>query len=138
MNWNYRCPKCDVMLNPDETVILIASRGDTRVIVGMNPEPGSYGVFFPPEVEPVKGEQWEFVCPACHQDLTMSHEELEAKDAPDEKLCALNLVDDEGTHQVAFSKVIGQKATVVVSGGAIRSEHGMDLTDFLYYTSIFR
>ena len=118
------------MLNPDETVILIAEHEQTRFLVGMNPEPGTYEVFFPPEVDPQKGELWTFKCPMCHSDLTT---------AEDQKLSALVMKrKDEPEKQIAFSREVGKQATFVIGDGILEEEHGMDLKEFFYYTSIFR
>lgn len=132
MSWHYRCPECKVLLNPDETIILAAAREGTehKVLVGLSGQPGDYSVFFPPDVETVKGEAWSFYCPICHADLAVKG---------DDKLCAVERHDDDGHDtQVVFSRITGQQATFVIKSGQLVEEHGMDLKEFLYYTSIFR
>ena len=108
MSWSYSCPWCNAMLNPDKTIILIASQGDARILIGFHPEPGNYELFLPPDVEIAEGDHWEFFCPVCRENLVTG--ELE-------DLCELRLFDGPDQHRVFFSRIAGERATLVVSGG---------------------
>ena len=69
MSWEYSCPKCDSMLNPDRSVILAMSRDDVDCLVGLHPQPGKYEVYLPPRVTAEDGTQWNFSCPVCRKPL---------------------------------------------------------------------
>lgn len=119
MSWNYSCPWCGAMLNPDKTIILTASRGEERVLIGFHPEPGNYELFLPPNVTIREGDHWDFFCPVCRENLLTG--ELEG-------LCELRVMRDNEEHQVFFSRIAGERATLVVSKGPgkprVKEEHG--------------
>ncbi|MBW2258325.1 MAG: hypothetical protein JRI25_27520 [Deltaproteobacteria bacterium] len=115
MSWDYRCPKCEAMLNPEAGIVLVAARGEARVLAGFHPEPGNYEVHFPPEVSIEGGDIWTFSCPVCHADLVS---------AENENLCALHLRVGEERQQVLFSRIAGEHATYVVAGGEVAEQHG--------------
>jgi len=117
MSWTYSCPHCHAMLNPDETISLVAEHGSTRVLVGFHPEPGNYKVYVPPGVAIEEGSRWTFRCPVCHHDL---ESELAAE------LCAVDLTSPRETHRVFFSRIAGVHATFVVSAEGLREVHGED------------
>lgn len=117
MEWTYSCPHCGAMLNPDETVILVAQHGDTRVLLGFHPQPGNYRAYQPPGVDIDAGANWDFSCPLCHADLATDA-------APD--LCALDMLTRGSRHRVYFSRTAGDQATFVVSAEGIVERHGRD------------
>ena len=104
MRWNYSCPKCRAMLNPDETIILVASRQDARHLIGFHPEPGNYEIHIPPGVEMKEGTKWDFICPVCHESL---------KTEEGSNLCAVSLRDGTTHSKVLFSCVAGEQMTFV-------------------------
>jgi len=110
MRWTYSCPHCEAMLNPDETVILLAEQRSDIFLVGLHPEPGNYRAYMPPGHEVEDGSRWNFRCPVCHHNLT-------AAIAPD--LCALDMVSGGVKHRVYFSRTAGEQATFVVSAEGI-------------------
>ena len=117
MSWSYACPWCGEMLNPDQTIILTASQGDRRVLIGFHPEPGNYELFLPPDVSIEEGDHWDFFCPICRENLVTG--ELEG-------LCELRMHRDAEESRVFFSRIAGERATIVVSQSkhAVKEKHG--------------
>ena len=115
MSWSYRCPKCHVMLNPRQSIILVASREEQRFLIGLHPQPGNYEVYLPPEAKVEAGSRWDFYCPAC-QGRLISEE--------DEDLCVLERVTGEALEQILFSRVSGEHVTFVVAQRKIIERFG--------------
>jgi hypothetical protein len=105
------------MLNPDETVILVAQHASTRILLGLHPRPGNYRAFIPPGVELEPGVRWDFSCPVCHADLATDV-------APD--LCAIDMQVGDVKHRVYFARTAGEQATFVVSAEGLVERHGRD------------
>jgi hypothetical protein len=107
------------MLNPDETIILVAQHGDDRILVGLHPEPGNYEVTLPPGIQLEDGTRWALECPVCHHDLA-----IEA----DSSLCALIVHAGGSRGRVLFSSIAGHQATFVVSEESEKEpeSHGRD------------
>jgi len=123
MSWTYACPKCEAMLNPDETIVLIGSReAGKRTLVGFHPEPGNYRVYFPPGIEVEAGDRWEFFCPVCGENLQTKE---------NENLCAIRMVVSKKPFLVLFSRVAGEKATFVVTGEGVQEQHGDDAVGYV-------
>ena len=40
MSWTYGCPYCQSVVNPDETVILVAVQKQMKFLIGFHPAPG--------------------------------------------------------------------------------------------------
>jgi len=115
MSWSYGCPKCGARLNPRQSIILIGRRGGDDMLVGFHPEPGNYEVFLPPGVDKAKGEEWEFFCPVCRENLQSEH---------NEKLCAVSLFEGDHTREVLFSRVAGEQVTFVVADRRVEQQFG--------------
>ena len=121
MSWTYSCPHCSAMLNPDETIVLVAQQGETRIMVGLHPEPGNYELSLPPGVDLEEGSRWDFSCPVCHEGLVTEF---------NPKLCAL-IAHAGGTRgRVLFSCIAGDQATFVVSSEGILEHHGRDVEKY--------
>ena len=106
MRWTYSCPKCRAMLNPGDTIILVAARQDSRHLICFHPEPGNYEIHVPPGVEMAEGTKWDFLCPVCHEDLATE----EGSD-----LCVVSLQEGETQSKVLFSRVAGEQMTFVTA-----------------------
>ena len=115
MSWEYTCPKCKVMLNPDRSVILEMARDDVNCMIGLHPQPGKYEVFLPPGVQTEDGTRWEFSCPNCLESLTTRE---------DENLCRLELTVEESKLQILFSCIAGEHATFITHEAAVREKFG--------------
>ncbi len=122
MQWTYSCPHCRAMLNPDETIVLVAEDGERRFLAGFHPQPGNYETYLPPGVDMRAGSRWDFSCPVCRRSLTT---ELS------EDLCALDVRTGGGSHRVFFSRVAGEHATFVVSAEGLLADHGVHTDRYL-------
>jgi hypothetical protein len=104
------------MLNPDETVVLLAARDEEMHLVGFHPQPGNYEVYLPPGTTMPQGSRWDFLCPVCRRSLV-----TEAA----EDLCALDVHTVGEKHRVFFSRVAGEQATFVVTAEGLLHDHGI-------------
>ncbi len=105
------------MLNPDETIVLVAAHGTTRVLMGFHPEPGNYKAYMPPGVHLEPGEIWDFACPLCHASL-ISY--------VDRDLCGIDMHTKGEKNRVYFSRTAGKHATFVFSPTGNVESHGDD------------
>ena len=117
MSWEYCCPSCKAMLNPDRVIMLTAACKDTRILIGLHPTPGKYEVYLPPEVTAEAGTKWDFSCPVCQGNLRTEE---------DKNLCELQLSVDEGPVRILFSRVAGEHATFVLYADQPRERFGKD------------
>ena len=115
MRWTYSCPYCSAMLNPDETIVLVAAHGTDRVLMGFHPEPGNYKAYMPPGVALEAGEIWDFYCPLCHASL-ISY--------VDRDLCGIDMHNRGEKNRVYFSRTAGKYATFVCSPSGEVKPHG--------------
>ena len=122
MNWTYACPKCDVVLNPGDGIMVRAECGGMRILMGLHPDPGNYDLFLPPGVEIRPGERWSFFCPVCGDSLDVEG---------DDKLCSLTQRTGETSRTVLFSRIAGDHATFVVSSSGVEEQHGPDADLYL-------
>jgi len=122
MDWTYSCPHCHAVLNPDQSIILLAEHDELRCLVGLHPQPGNYEVYLPPEVEMPAGTRWAFSCPLCRQPLTT---EISAD------LCAIDMTIGGDPHRVYFSRIAGEEATFVVSAEGLLTDHGVHTDRYL-------
>jgi hypothetical protein len=118
MSWTYSCPYCEKVVNPDETVILLAERGDEQTLLGFHPQPGNYTIYVPPGVTLSRGDEWEFSCPVCRANLR-------APEHPN--LCALTVWQGSERRRVLFSRIVGEQATYVVADQSVAEAHGGDV-----------
>jgi len=105
MSWTYSCPKCDSVLNPDDSVMLIVSTAGTQVLVGFHPQPGNYTVYTPPGFEFERGKRYEYYCPLCRQNLIVQQKEA---------VSALHLKQGDAVRTVLFSNISGKCDTRVI------------------------
>ena len=117
MSWIYSCPSCKAVLNPHDTLVLVAHKEHLRLLIGLHPQPGNYQIFVPPGVEIESGSRWDFLCPACHYDLGTDF----ASD-----LCAVDVRTENQDHRIFFSRVAGEHATFVVGPGGLAETHGTE------------
>jgi hypothetical protein len=122
MHWTYSCPHCRAMLNPDETIILLAEVEDRHLLVGFHPQPGNYQVYLPPGCHMVAGSRWQLSCPVCRQSLV-----TELSD----DLCALDVHIGSDTHRVYFSRIAGEQATFMVTAEGLLKDYGIHTDRYL-------
>lgn len=120
MRFEYSCPHCHCVLNPNVHVVLSASCGDQRGLVLMSSKLGDYHLIcdkgFCLLVE--NGTMVDFHCPVCSESLTsktMDH------------FSELRMVDPDRPDQhpatIRFSRVCNERATFVYDGESVR-EYG--------------
>ena len=122
MYWTYGCPKCHAMLNPRDNIVLVAEQNENRMLVGFHPQPGNYDLYLPPDVELKAGEEWFFFCPVCQKRLVCDE---------NDKMCALELHQDDGIKKVLFSRVAGEHATFLFNTEGLEEHHGEDARLYL-------
>ncbi len=115
MTWTYSCPLCGNIINPDETVILVANRGDSTILLGLHPQPGNYTMYIPPGCDLRMGDRWDFYCPVCRENL-LSEEH--------ENLCTLTIWQGDARRKLLFSRVFGERATYVVADKNLENSYG--------------
>jgi len=122
MTWTYSCTGCGSVVNPGGgMVVLVGMLGGAQMLIGFHPEPGDYTLFLPPGAELEHGVTWTFHCPVCHGSLVSDL---------NENLCALDLDEDGAKKRVLFSRIAGEHATYVVSGGADALALGEDRDEY--------
>jgi len=114
MRWNYTCPHCSGILSRENSIMLIGTRGEDRIIIGFHPAPGNYQISLPPGYVIEPGSRWRFFCPLCHESLI--------SDISDE-LCCLDMATKDVPHRVYYSRTAGEHATFVISAEGVE-EHG--------------
>lgn len=121
MALSYRCPRCEVVLNPSGDVVLNGRTGTRRGLFLFSPKPGDFDYRISPGVEVLPGDIWEFCCPVCQHNLT----------APESKtLAILKMEDEKGHHIVIFSKVAGEHATFALDEEGVKS-FGEDTQNYI-------
>jgi len=114
MRWSYSCPHCNGILNRQNSILLVGTRGEDRIIISFHPAPGNYKISLPPGCEIEPGSSWTFSCPLCQQSLV-------SEISPE--LCCLDMVTKGVRHRVYFSRIAGEHATFVISAEGIE-RHG--------------
>jgi len=122
MRWTYSCPHCEAALNPDASIVLRAEHENTKMLIGLHPQPGNYDVELPPGQTMPPGTRWEISCPVCDHSLTS---ELS------DELCAIDMCSQEERHRVYFSRIAGEEATFVVSAEGMLTDHGVHTDQYL-------
>jgi hypothetical protein len=110
------------MLNPDETIILLAEFDDRRLLAGFHPQPGNYEMYLPADFEMPKHQRWTFSCPVCRQELV-----TELSD----DLCALDVHTEGHTHRIYFSRIAGERATFTVTAEGLLEDYGVHTDRYL-------
>lgn len=122
MHWTYSCPHCQAMLNPDESIVLLAESGGDRFLAGFHPQPGNYEVYLPPGTEMAPGSRWELSCPVCGRSL--------ASDLNDD-LCCLDVRTGDDSHRIYFSRIAGERATFWVTAEGMLRDYGIHTDRYL-------
>lgn len=115
MSWTYSCPYCQNVVNPDETVILIAGRSDVRILIGFHPQPGNYTIYLPPGCDLRAGDRWDFFCPVCQENLQSEEHE---------NLCSLVVWQGAARRRILFSRVVGERATYITLDSNVEQKLG--------------
>lgn len=115
MSWTYGCPHCKSVVNPDETIILVAVQDHMKFLIGFHPAPGNYTIYLPPGAELVVGARFQFLCPVCQTDLAA---------AGQNSLSTLDVWQGDVRRKILFSNIAGEHATYVVKDEDVVDAHG--------------
>jgi len=113
MSNDYYCPHCMASLNPGSKLVLRITLGRRMGLILLNPQVGNYEKILPEGFELTTGENAQFSCPICGDDITSDY---------DSKLGEVLLRRGEEQYvRVNFSKTYGEEATFVVTDDAVRA-----------------
>ncbi len=129
MSWSYACPLCRSTLNPRQDVVLVAARGEVKVLLQFHPKPGTYVLHKPDDLELVPGDAWSFFCPVCHGNLATEE---------GSEFCHLLLRADGRSRELLFSRVAGKRATFVLSEGKVEEKHGAQAEEAQVWLSRYK
>lgn len=121
MSWTYGCPHCNAVLNPDETVILVAHCGALRFLIGFHPQPGNYTIYLPPGIDLDHGSVFVFLCPICQTNMTAGG---------NNNLSTLDVWQGHIRRKILFSNIAGEHATYVVKDSGVEAKHGPDASQY--------
>ena len=111
---SYFCPHCRKLLNPGTKVIFLVDTPRDCELMLLSAKLGDYSAVFARSMVFEEGRLYTFRCPLCRAELTSSL---------DEKLVEILTDDEDGALvRVSFSRVFGERATFLMTGG--------DLTQF--------
>lgn len=128
MRWSYSCPHCGGILNRENSIMLIGTHDNDRIIIGFHPTPGNYEISLPPGYVIEEGSSWFFSCPLCQESLVSDI-------SP--QLCCIDMVAKDIRHRVYFSRTAGEHATFVISAEDIKhhgehaDRHSLELLQFV-------
>jgi len=128
MRWSYSCPHCSGILNRDDTIMLIGTQDEDRIIIGFHPAPGNYQISLPPGYSIEAGSSWYFSCPLCQESLVSD---------VSSDLCCIDMITKNIRHRVYFSRVAGERATFVISAEGIEphgdhaDRHSLEMLDLV-------
>ena len=116
MKTDFMCPKCNGFLNVNEKIVFaVKKEGQNGGIVLFSPSLGDYSVSHHPSFETVDGEQVEFFCPICNQNLSVDGSNNYAR---------VILHEDDKECFVVFSKTKGERCTYKMSNSQIEASFG--------------
>jgi hypothetical protein len=124
MSWSYSCPTCRATLNPREDLVLVAARGETKVLLQFHPRPGDYELHKPDGLELEPGEAWSFFCPVCRANLATEE---------GGEFCRLLLRAEGRSRELLFSRVAGKRATFILSQGEVLEKHGTEAEEAMVF-----
>ena len=110
MKTDFLCPHCRGYLSVGNKVIFsIRKSGWSGGLLLLSPELGEYSYEHHASYQVKPGEEFDFLCPICHADLSVPGSEKLAKVLMHEK--------EGGEHEffVVFSRVEGEKCTFKIS-----------------------
>lgn len=128
MRWSYSCPHCSGILNRENSIMLIGTHDDDRIIIGFHPAPGNYQISLPPGYVIEAGSSWNFSCPLCQESLVSDISPT---------LCCMDMVAKDVRHRVYFSRIAGEHATFVISAediehhGEHAGRHSLEILQFV-------
>ena len=116
MKIDFICPKCQGYLSVDNKVIFtIKKRGWNGGIVMLSPVLGEYTFSTNSTEEIEDGEDYDFYCPICQHDLSVTG---------NDKLAKVLMKEDNEEFFIVFSKKRGEKCTYKLSETKLESFYG--------------
>jgi uncharacterized protein YbaR (Trm112 family) len=111
MKVDFICPNCHGYLNVgDKIIFTIRKSGRSGGMLLMSPVLGEYSYENHPAYPIKKGEEFDFLCPICHADLSVHGQEKLAK-------VIMREDGDTGTHEfyIVFSRKQGERCTFKIA-----------------------
>ena len=106
MKNDFICPHCRTVLNPNEEIIMLVSKGGAKHLILFSARIGDYTIHTSPEVDFEAGEVVDFMCPACHWSF---------RSPVADDISEVLLRDKEGAFsRVGFSRTYGKQATFLI------------------------
>ncbi|MBC8424258.1 hypothetical protein H8E07_09060 [bacterium] len=126
MTYEYQCPHCHKILNPNKRVILLAIFGELRGLVLMSSQLGDYQLIcdkgFCSTVQ--AGDKVDFHCPVCTKSLTSETME---------HFSELVMIDtdkpEKDPARIRFSRICDEQATFIYDGDSVQ-EYGKEARTF--------
>lgn len=129
MSSRYFCPHCNNQINIDDKIVLIFTTKDNKsALVFLHAQLGNYNVKCSIDLNFKSQESVNFYCPICK-------ENLESKNY--ENFATLNLVENNKTYEIIFSRIYGVKCTYKIQEKLI-SAFGADAKKYSDIINISR
>lgn len=131
---NYACPHCRSYLRVWNNIIFIIKSEvrDLQGILLLNPELGNYDFVHHSSIKFDEGEMLNFICPVCRADLTATDINT--------NLARIIMIDETNKEfEVYFSKICGEKSTLLIHENDIVGKYGEDSSSYVnYFMSRFK
>jgi len=129
MKTHFRCPHCNAYLRVRKNIIFkVRTENHKMGILLLDPELGNYSYISSPDLKFDKGEQLDFMCPVCC-------ENLEARDI-NKNLVSIIMIDENGKeYNVYFSSIVGEHTTFKIEKANVVEKYGEDSSAYLDYFS---
>jgi len=127
MKTHFHCPHCNAYLRIRENIIFKVRTEDHKMgILLLNPELGNYSYISSPDLKFKKGEQIEFLCPVCCENLA-------ARDI-NKNLVSIIMIDENNKkYNVYFSSIVGEQTTFKIEKDNVVEKFGEDSSAYLDY-----
>jgi hypothetical protein len=122
---DFLCPECNEYLRVGENIIFkVRNKMKQSCLLLLSPHIGNYTSLKHPSVVLSEGESLEIFCPLCNSSLISDI---------DKNLAHVLLIDDSGqTHDVYFSRIVGEHSTFETNGDTLHVE-GEDAGRYTYF-----
>ncbi len=92
----------------------------------ISPELGNYTIIHDDKFDYIEGEQVDFFCPACYENLALP-------EISNELAHVLMLDESNAEYDIVFSAIAGKKCTYKIKGKRIIESFGKDAGDYINY-----
>jgi len=127
MKTHFHCPHCTAYLRIREDIIFKIQTKDHKMgILLLNPELGNYSYISSPDLKFEKGEQLEFMCPVCCENL--------AATGINKNLVSIIMINEnKEEYNVCFSSIVGEHTTFKIEKANVVEKYGEDSSTYLDY-----